>query len=449
MAASNISSWGGITARQQTILSPVDHEGLETPRKPYLAIGNCRSYGDTCLPAEGVAIDARTMNRVLEFDVDRGVMRAEAGILLADILDLVIPHGWFLPVTPGTRHVTLGGALANDVHGKNHHGAGTFGRYVRAFELLRSNRVRMVCSPSANAGYFAATIGGMGLTGIVTWIEFSLMRAASPHVLQTSTRFANLEEYFERHMDADDGHEYGVSWIDSMASGAKFGRGVLMTGDHAAANSGKPLASDSARRLPKLRVPFRPPVSVISPLMLRAFNFAYYNAPRKPGAELVDYRKYFYPLDGVEGWNKLYGPRGLRQFQCVVPIAHAHEAVGDMLRLSQKAGHGSFLTVLKKFGSISSPGMLSFPRRGFTLTLDFPYRGESTDALLGELDGITLAAGGAVNPYKDARMSREVFEASFPGWEQILPFMDGLAQSMFSRRIGLHESHARFLAQAA
>ena len=182
MTTSNISSWGGITAHRQTILEPVNHEDLEAPRKPYLATGNSRSYGDTCLPAEGMAIDTRTMNRVLRFDADNGILRAESGILLADILDLVIPHGWFLPVTPGTRHVTLGGALANDVHGKNHHGAGTFGRHVRAFELLRSNGVRMVCSPGANAGYYAATIGGMGLTGIITWVEFSLMQIGRAHV---------------------------------------------------------------------------------------------------------------------------------------------------------------------------------------------------------------------------------------------------------------------------
>ena len=428
---------------------PASNEDADAPCTSHLAVGNCRSYGDTCLPAGVTAVVTTGMKKVLAFDPDKGILRAEAGILLAEILDLIIPHGWFLPVTPGTRYVTLGGALANDVHGKNHHCTGTFGRHVRAFELARSNGIRAVCSPDNNTGYFAATIGGMGLTGIVTWIEFSLMRAASPHVQQTSTRFGSLDEYFKHYVNADDSHQYGVSWIDSLATGAKFGRGILMTGDHATAGNPDLPDVDSAMRPPKLRVPFRPPVSLISPLTLKAFNFAYYNAPRKTGLETVDYRKYFYPLDGIEGWNKLYGPRGLRQFQCVVPITNAQAAVGDMLCLAQRSGHGSFLTVLKKFGTIPSPGILSFPRPGFTLTLDFPYRGQATDTLLGELDAITLSAGGAVNPYKDARMSREVFEASFPDWQQMLPFMDPAAQSMFSNRIGLHRRLAEHAALAA
>jgi FAD/FMN-containing dehydrogenase len=445
----SFTSWGGISASPSRVLTPASNEAADAPTASYLAVGNCRSYGDTCLPAGDIAIDTRAMKNVLSFDPDKGILRAEAGILLAEILDLVMPHGWFLPVTPGTRYVTLGGALANDVHGKNHHCTGTFGRHVRSFELLRSNGVRMVCSPIINADYFAATVGGMGLTGVVTWVEFSLMRAASPHVVQNSTQFASLDEYFERHKDADDKHQYGVSWIDSMATGKNFGRGVLMTGDHAPGTSSDNAKAESAMRPPKLRIPMRPPVSLISPLTLRAFNFAYYHAPRKSGPEHVDYRKYFYPLDGIEGWNKLYGPRGLRQFQCVVPIANAHESIADMLRLSQKADHGSFLTVLKKFGTIPSPGILSFPRPGFTLTLDFPYRGEATDKLLGELDAITLCAGGAVNPYKDARMSRQVFEASFPDWEQMLPLMDPLSCSMFAKRIGLHQSLADYCARAA
>ncbi|MCC2095941.1 MAG: FAD-binding oxidoreductase, partial [Hyphomicrobiales bacterium] len=385
----------------------------------------------------GSAIDTRAMNKVISFDAQTGVLRAEAGILLAQILDVIIGQGWFLPVTPGTRYVTLGGALANDVHGKNHHGAGTFGCHVRAFELLRSSGVQMVCSPKTNPDLFAATIGGMGLTGLVTWVEIQLMRAASAHVNQTSHKFRNLDEYFDRFADTEDQHEYAVSWIDSLASGTALGRGVLMLGDHVAVAPASPLPADDAMRKPRLAIPFRPPFSVISPLTLRAFNLAYYNAPRKTGREMVDYKTYFYPLDGIDGWNKLYGPRGLRQFQCVLPEDNARDAVKAMLRLSQAAGHGSFLTVLKKFGAVRSPGILSFPRPGYTLTLDFPYRGGATDRLLTDLDGITLSAGGAVNPYKDARMSREVFEASFPNWRRMTDFIDPQAQSAFSARIGL------------
>jgi FAD/FMN-containing dehydrogenase len=437
MTRQTFTSWGGIAASAEQVLYPAANEEADIPLGAFLPIGNCRSYGDTCLPADGTAIATKAMNGLLSFDTQSGILRAEAGILLAQILDAINGRGWFLPVTPGTRYVTLGGALANDVHGKNHHGAGTFGCHVRCFELLRSNGVRVVCSPKANPGLFAATVGGMGLTGLVTWVEIQLMRAASPHVMQISHRFANLDDYFDRFAEADDAHEYGVSWIDSLASGSALGRGVLMLGDHASAEIGPKLANGSAMARPALRIPFRPPVSLISPLTLRAFNAAYFRAPRKSGRELVPYKKYFYPLDGIEGWNKLYGPRGLRQFQCVVPVETARESVKEMLRRSQSARHGSFLTVLKKFGTVSSPGILSFPRPGYTLTLDFPYRGEATDRLLGELDAITLAAGGAVNPYKDARMSRAVFEASFPHWQRMAEHIDPQARSAFSARIGL------------
>ncbi|MGE3248381.1 MAG: FAD-binding protein, partial [Beijerinckiaceae bacterium] len=282
-----------------------------------------------------------------------------------------------------------------------------------------------------------ATIGGMGLTGLVTWVEIELMKTGSPHVAQTATRFANLREYFAVHAESDADFEYSVAWIDSLASGAHLGRGVSMLGNHARPEDLPPPAPGDAMRAARIGVPFRLPFAAVSGPALRAFNAAYFRKPLGRAGATVDYKSFFYPLDGVNGWNRLYGPRGLRQFQCVVPEANAEAAIGDMLRLAQHAGQGSFLTVLKKFGVTLSPGLLSFPRPGFTLTLDFPYRGPVTDRLLGDLDAIALAAGGGVNPYKDARMSREVFEASFPRWRQMQAAIDPLAQSQFSQRIGL------------
>lgn len=442
MVTRRFTSWGGLSATPNTVRTPADSAIAHAGTQPWLAVGQGRSYGDTGLPGGPEAIDTSAMHKIIAFDRQAGILRAESGITLAAILDTIIPHGWFLPVTPGTRRVSLGGAVANDVHGKNHHGAGTFGRHVCALELLRSDGSRLVCTPAENADLFAATIGGMGLTGLIGWIEIALMRVASPHVRQTSIRFASLDEYFRDHAHADAGHEYSVAWIDSLARGKALGRGIVMFGDHADAAQDKMPAVGDATRKPALSIPFTPPFATITGLSLRAFNEFYYRKPLGKAGHTVDYKTFFYPLDGIEGWNRLYGPRGLRQFQCVIPSQAAADSVREMLCVSQQASHGSFLTVLKRFGAIPSPGILSFPREGYTLTLDFPYRGTTTDRLLAELDAITLQAGGAVNPYKDARMSRAVFEASFPGWTRFTPLMDPLAQSLFSKRIGLKAGQA-------
>ena len=437
MSTHTFTSWGGLSASCDDVRLPASSNEVHAPGERWLAVGNGRSYGDTGLPAGAAAIDTRAMRKIHSFDPVEGVLRAESGILLSEILDAIIPHGWFLPVTPGTRWVTLGGAVANDVHGKNHHKAGTFGTHVRALELVRSNGSRLICSRETHRDMFAATIGGMGLTGIICWIEINLMRIKSAHVKQTSIRFKNLDEYFARYCEADTGHEYSVAWIDSLAKGAALGRGILMLGEHANTPGTEPPPAGDASRKPWLAIPFTPPFAAITPLTLKAFNMAYYRKPLGPDGRIVDYKSYFYPLDGIAGWNRLYGPRGLRQFQCVIPIAEAHGAIKEMLQLAQSSRQGSFLTVLKKFGRAPSPGLLSFPREGFTLTLDFPYRGDVTDALLQKLDAITLQTHGAVNPYKDARMSRAVFEASFPNWKEFTRYMDPQAQSLFSKRIGL------------
>jgi len=433
--SNTFTSWGGLSATAEKTLRPGAAAEAIIGSEHYLPCGAGRSYGDTCLPAGPVAIDARGMNAILAFDPQTGILRAEAGISLAAILDRIIPHGWFLPVTPGTRHVTLGGALANDVHGKNHHRAGTFGNHVRAFELVRSDGTRRICTPEENPGFFAATVGGMGLTGLITWVEIALMRASSPNVLQTTVRFRNLAEYFAEHADADAAVEYGVAWIDSLATGTHLGRGALLLGEHAPT----PGKIASATQPARISVPFTPPFALIRPSSLRLFNALYYRAARPATDRLVDYRSFFYPLDAIGAWNRLYGPRGLRQFQCVVPESGAETTVRAMLIAAQQASHGSFLTVLKKFGAAPSPGLLSFPRPGYTLTLDFPYRGGTTDDLLSELDAMALDVRGAVNPYKDARMSREAFERSFPRWREIARFVDPLVQSAFTRRIGLME----------
>ena len=400
----------------------------------FLPYGNGRSYGDTCLNAAGTLLDSRRSSAaILAFDPATGVIEAEAGVLLAAITRHVAAHGWFLPVTPGTQFVTLGGAIANDVHGKNHHRRGTFGRWVRSLRLLRSDRGLLDCAEDRNADLFAATIGGMGLSGLIRSAELQLLKVPSLTIAETTIRFGCLRDYFDLAAEADERHEYAVAWIDSLAGGASLGRGHLIAGDHAVTGS-----REGASRPPLFKVPFTPPVSPLRGLALRAFNEAYFRrAPEGRSRRDVAFDGFFYPLDRVGRWNRLYGPKGLHQHQSVVPFADAEAVVRSLIECARAHRQGSFLTVLKRFGDAGSPGLISFPRPGYTLTLDFPNRGETTLRMLDELDRIAIAAGGAVNPYKDSRMSAATFAASFPNWRDVETLRDPALLSDFWRRTAL------------
>jgi FAD/FMN-containing dehydrogenase len=426
-------SWGGLTQLPRLVQRPSTATAVNLADGPWLACGHGRSYGDSGLPATNAGlVDMRGLASILDFDVERGTLRAQAGAGLAALLAHVEPAGWFLPVLPGTRHVTLGGALANDIHGKNHHGQGTFGRHVRGFRLHRSTGETLWCTPADNAELFSATIGGMGLTGVVTEIELSLMRVSSPDIVQTALPLAGLADFFRLAPERDQRHTYVVAWIDSLASGASLGRGVLLCGDHAPAGTAMP------RRGTRLSVPFTPPISLIAAPTLRAFNAAYrWNATRKTAPTRVARDGFFFPLDAVDRWNRLYGPKGLRQHQSVIPLTSAEAIVRELLERAQRAGHGSFLTVLKLFGDLPSPGMLSFPMPGATLTLDFPYRGQATDRLLDELTACVLAAGGRISAYKDARITHETLKASFPALADFSRMIDPAMRSGMAERIGL------------
>ena len=399
-----------------------------------LPFGNGRSYGDTCHNDAGLLLDMRGASRVFAFDPESGLLDAEAGTLLKDITALAAPSGWFLPVTPGTQFVTLGGAIANDVHGKNHHRRGTFGAWVRAFELLRSDRpAPLRCTDLENADLFRATIGGLGLTGVVRRATVQLLRVPSLTIAETTTRFDRLADYFDLAEEADRRHEYAVAWIDSLAGGRNAGRGHLIAGDHAARGDRRGTA-----RPPLFRVPFTPPVSPLKGLALRAFNEAYFRkSPSGTSRREVAFDSFFYPLDRIGDWNRLYGPRGLHQHQSVVPEQGAPATVAALLDCARAHRQGSFLTVLKRFGAVPSPGLLSFPRPGYTLTLDVPNRGARTERLLAELDRIAVEAGGAVNPYKDARMGADIFAASFPNWRRLEAARDPALMSDFWRRTAM------------
>jgi FAD/FMN-containing dehydrogenase len=400
--------------------------------KSMLPFGNGRSYGDSCLNDRGILIDARGLDRFMAFDPQAGALRCEAGVLLSEVLALAVPQGWFLPVTPGTQFVTVAGALANDVHGKNHHRAGTFGRHVTCFELLRSDGTRLRCSPTENPDWFRATIGGLGLTGLITWVEFRLKAVPGAEITQEIIRFGRHQEFFQLSRESDKSFEYTVAWIDCAARGTSLGRGLYIRGNSAEGEGSRHATAPGTR----LRVPFDPPFALVNGPGLRVFNALYYRKQfRARTRSTVHYSKFFYPLDAIGAWNRIYGSNGMLQYQCVIPHRHAEAAIPEILRQIARAGTGSFLAVLKLFGNLASPGLLSCPRPGATLALDFPNLGKRTFELLDRLDEITMAAEGALYPAKDARMSADTFRRSYPDWRALEPFIDPRFSSGFWRRV--------------
>lgn len=422
-------SWGRYPRVRQRVI-PLHDRAAPLPQAAELLLprGNGRSYGDSCLNPDGALLAARGLDRFIAFDAEQGILRCEAGVLLSEILALTVPRGWFLPVTPGTQLVTVGGAIANDVHGKNHHARGSFGDHVAGFELLRSDGSRRWCSPSGHADWFRASVGGLGLTGLLTWAELRLMRVPGPAIAGETLRLANLREFFELSRASDQAYEYTVAWIDCLASGPALGRGLFMRGGHAGGAVAEPPAQSP------LRMPFTPPLPLVNGLSLRAFNTLYYAMPRRSPWRL-HYRPFLYPLDGIRDWNRMYGPAGFLQYQCVVPPGPAEDAVRELLARIARSGQGSFLSVLKLFGGRAAPGLLSFARPGATLALDFPNRGAGTFALLEQLDQVVGQAGGAVYPAKDARMSGASFRRYFPAWERFRAFVDPQFSSGFWRRV--------------
>jgi len=395
-----------------------------------LPFGNGRSYGDSCLASSDHVVHLRTLDRFIDVNWQTGLICAEAGVTLAELLALSIPNGWFLPVTPGTQFITLGGALANDVHGKNHHVRGTFGCHVPRFGLIRSDRVPLVCSAQDNADLYAATIGGLGLTGIVDWLELQLIPIRSSQIDATHVRFGSLDEFFALSAELDGKHEYTVAWIDCLARGPSTGRGIYMAGDHA--QSGPQTAATKSN----INVPVTPPFSVINHLSLRLFNSACYRAHRAVRQRSqINYEPFFYPLDRILNWNRIYGPRGFQQYQCVVPENNAPEAIRELLGAVAAAHSGSFLAVLKRFGKVISPGLLSFPQPGATLALDFPEQGDSTARLFARLDTIVREAGGRQYPAKDAHMSSQDFQHAYPAWPQLQKLKDPALSSRLWERL--------------
>jgi FAD/FMN-containing dehydrogenase len=404
-----------------------------TSSSSYLPYGQGRSYGDSCLNDGGVLLETRGLHGLLAFDEVTGVLTCEAGVTLAEILDFAVPRGWFLPTTPGTKFVSVGGAIANDIHGKNHHRAGTFGCHVPRFVLLRSSGERLACSVTENAQLYRATIAGLGLTGLILEADVQLKPVPGPFIAMESIKFRSLDEFFEISRDADERFEYTMSFVDCMAGGEGAGRGLFMGGNH---SWQKRIPGIDPRPRQRLGLPVDLPEIALNGLSVRAFNWLLYHKQIAPViTATVPFDPFFYPLDSIKDWNRMYGRRGFLQHQCVIPHESARQGLRAMIDTIKGSGQNSFLAVLKTFGDLPSPGMMSFPRPGVTLALDFPVRGEPTFRLLDRLDDIAIACGGAIYPAKDARMSQRTFEASFPRWQEFAEHIDPNFSSSFWRRV--------------
>jgi decaprenylphospho-beta-D-ribofuranose 2-oxidase len=430
-----ISGWGRYPTIDTNAFVPADIVGWKAALKAHsgiIARGLGRSYGDS---ANGpIVLQSDYLDHYINFDAHQGILQCEAGLSLHQVLNCIIPKGWFLPVTPGSGYVTIGGAVASDVHGKNHHISGTFGDHVISLELLLGSGEVLEVSRSQHPELFYATCGGMGLTGVILSVSIKLKAIQSTLINQTTIKVANLEEIlnqFEVHQRST----YSVAWIDCLAKGSQLGRSILMLGEHASEGG---LSLSHPRNL---AVPVNMPSALLNRYSIAAFNSLYYERAKKsPHKNKVTYMNYFYPLDSLQNWNRLYGKKGFIQYQFVLPKASGYVGIRDILERISDAGKGSFLAVLKGFGPQNS-NYLSFPFEGYTLALDFKAE-QSTFDLIKSLDPLVVSYGGRIYLAKDALMSQETFKRGYPRWvefEEIRRkyYALGKFASSQSRRLGL------------
>jgi len=428
-ATQSLSGWGRFPVEACHVFRPEKRSevaaalssGLQTS---YIPRGLGRSYGDAALNQNAGVIWPVRLNRFLSFDNASGVLECEGGVSLAEIIQYFLPRGWFLSVTPGTKYVTVGGAIAADIHGKNHHRDGSFSNFVLDFRLLVPSGEILLCSPDVSPEIFWATVGGMGLTGVILSARLRLRRVDSGYVFVDFYKAPDLEDILSM-MDASDAqYAYSVAWIDALATGKTLGRSVLMRGNHAAAAElPTRLQSPKSGIRSDLVIPVRPnwnlfvdfPSGTLNRLTVQAFNSAYYAVHRTTPRQPVSLEKFFYPLDAINQWNRMYGKRGFVQYQIALPEASARTSLRTLLDRLARSGRGSFLAVLKRFGD-GGNGLLSFPLRGYTLALDIPVA-RGLVPFLHELDRMTLDFGGRIYLAKDAVSRAEDFAAMYPKLE--------------------------------
>lgn len=444
-----LSGWGGYLPVNCRIEAPAARSALrrmvaDPAQHPHLLMrGLGRSYGDSAVEPGGTVVLQAHLNRIRSFDRATGLLHCEAGVSLEEIIEVVLPHGWFLPTTPGTKFVTLGGAIAADVHGKNHHVDGTFGKWIRRLTLLLADGSERNCSPTEHPELFWATVGGMGLTGMIVEAELQLRRSPSAYYRVNYRRCRNLEETLGAIAETDDSFTYSVGWIDCLASGDRLGRSVLMLGNDA---QPKDLATNLVDRpfhVPRKRrkrVPMYFPDFALNRLTVSAFNRFFY-AVHPDREVVVDYDTYFYPLDGIHDWNRIYGRRGFVQYQALFPQATAERGLRRVLETLAQFGLASFLAVIKRSGP-ANPSPLSYLFEGYTLALDIPNVGPRMLEMARQLDEILLAEGGRLYLAKDSLMSPVTFRAMYPRMDEFLSIKHAVDPgnrftSAQARRVGL------------
>ena len=425
-----LSGWGRYPRHRSTLVEPAGPS--EWPRRMAaqpgsVARGNGRAYGDAAI-GERITLSTRSLDRIRGFDRSTGRITVEAGVLLSDLLDVVVPQGFFPPVVPGTKFVSIGGMIASDIHGKNHHRDGGFGDHVESLTLALPSGETVACTRGDNRGLFAATVGGMGLTGTILDATFTLKAIETGWLRQTTHVASDLDAALAALRDTSN-VTYTVAWIDCLARGASLGRSLVFAAEHAALADLQAMKPAGERfppaRLGRLSVPLDLPSFTLNRLSVSAFNELYFRmGARKAGAPfLVEWDPYFFPLDGVGSWNRIYGGRGFLQYQCVIPTGAARPVLGEILERVSRQGTASFLAVLKALGP--SHGWLSFPMEGFTLTLDLPVS-DDVFPLLDTFDALVVEAGGRLYLAKDARQSPETFAAGYPD----LPRFRGLRREI-------------------
>lgn len=400
-----LTSWGNYPVIDARSYDSLDE--IKTLNSGFIPRGMGRSYGDSALFNR--VYNSKKLNKLISFDDKTGVLTCQTGITFDELLTIFVPKGWFLPVTPGTKFVSVGGAIASDVHGKNHHLDGTFCEHLIYIKVLVSG-VLYKCSPEENRDLFLATCGGMGLTGVITEASFKLKPIKSAYIEQKTIKTKNLSELleqFEKYQDAT----YSVAWIDCLSLGENLGRSLLMLGEHAESGTLEPHNNSS------ITMPFNMPSRLLNPLSVKAFNALYFHKQRRvEQTSTVHYDPFFYPLDGINEWNKMYGVNGFTQYQFVIPKECGLDGLSDIITTIAESKQGSFLSVLKVFGK-ENENYLSFPTEGFTLALDFKLT-EKLFPLLDKLDSIVKKYNGRIYLTKDARMSEDFFKSSYSSWEK-------------------------------
>lgn len=446
MSKKQIANWGNypvMESQEKTFSTTEEASRYIHLQEGFIPRGNGRCYGDASLSVN--TISTLKYDKILSFDTEKGLLECQSGLTLDKILEVIVPKGWFLPVTPGTKLITIGGAVASDVHGKNHHVDGSFSNHILEMDVMLADGRVVTCSTTEYSDLFWATCGGMGLTGLITRVKFDLKKIETSYIKQKQLKARNLEEVirlFDEHKD----YTYSVAWIDCLKKGKNFGRSILMLGEHAttadlpAGKQAEPLKFPAKKQI---TFPFNLPSFVLNQFTVKAFNFLYYGKNfKKEINNVVSYEPFFYPLDAILHWNRGYGKKGFVQYQFVLPLESKQGLVDILNKISDK-GMGSFLAVLKVFGR--QDDLISFPMEGYTLALDFPVR-KGLFEFLDELDEVVLKYGGRLYMSKDARMQPGILQAGYKGLPEFIDIVkkynpDSKIRSVQSERLFLTNHH--------